>query len=55
MKASQSMAGDGGATPEFLVRAFATEAGTRSGTVETIAAQLLTFGRKAVRTPHGEV
>jgi len=34
---------------------FATEAGTGSGTVETIAAQLLTFGRDAIRTLHGEV
>jgi hypothetical protein len=35
-------------------RAFATEAGTGSGTVETIAAQLLTFRRQAIRALRGE-
>jgi hypothetical protein len=51
MEASRSMdarRGDG-------FRAFATEAGTESGTVETIAAQLLTFRRRAIRTLHGDV
>jgi hypothetical protein len=35
--------------------AFATEAGTGSGTVEIIASHLLTFEREAVRSPSREV
>jgi len=35
--------------------AFATEAGTGSETVETIAAQLLTFGPQAIHALRGEV
>jgi len=49
MKASQSMEGDGCAT-QVVLPAFATEAGTGSGTVETIAAHLLTFECRANRT-----
>jgi len=43
------MEGDGCAT-QVVVLAFATEAGTGSGTVETIAAHLLTFECEAIRT-----